>query len=669
MNNRSFCSPAISRRGLPVVFAGLLALALPAFAGDAPAWMHALVGVPLPAHDEKTDAALLYSEEIVNVQSADKIKTTVRRAYKILRPDGRGYGTLVVPFGVRQKITSMHGWTIPADGKDYEVKDKEALETSLRSIAGSELVSDMKDKVLQIPAADPGNIVGYEYEMEEQPYALQDVWRFQGESPVRETRYTLQLPPGWEYKASWLNAPEVRPAQSGNQYQWVLSDVKEIRREDEMPPFPAVVGQMILSFFPSGGAGPEKSFANWPQMGTWYLDLTSGRNQASPEIQQKAAALTAGAATPLAKIRALAAFVQSDIRYVAIELGIGGWQPHTAGDVFIHRYGDCKDKAVLLNSMLREIGVDSYYVAINAERGSVTPEVPPHLGAFNHVILAIKIPAGVDDTYLFATIQHPKLGKILFFDPTNELTPLGEISGFLQANYGLLVTPDGGELVQLPMQPTAMNSIRRTGKLTLDSDGTLKGDFEETRLGDRAAEQRAALRSATRDSDRVKPIEALLANSLSTFQVTQASLANLKETDRPFGYKYSVVAEAYAKYAGSLLLVRPRVLGSKSSALLETKEPRKFAVEFDGPTRDTDSFEFTLPPGYVVDELPPAVDADYGFASYHSKSEVTGNLLRYTRVFEVKQLTVPLSKIDDLKKLYRIINGDERNTAVLKPAR
>jgi len=113
--------------------------------------------------------------------------------------------------------------------------------------------------------------------------------------------------------------------------------------------------------------------------------------------------------------------------------------------------------------------------------------------------------------------------------------------------------------------------------------------------------------------------------------------------------------------------VRPRVLGSNSSDLLETKEPRKYPVEFDGPSRDTDTFEIALPAGYEVDDLPPPVDADYGFASYHSKTEVTGNMLKYTRTFEVKELSVPLNKVEELKKLYRLIAGDERNTAVLKP--
>ena len=637
-------------------------------AGDAPGWMHALVNVPLPAHDEKTDVVLLYSERIVTVQSADKIKITVREAYKILRPSGREFGTLAVSYNSHSKITGMRGWCIPAQGKDYEVKDKEAMEISLPKIDGSELVSDVKDKLLRIPAADPGNIVGYEYEEEEQPFVLQDVWHFQESNPVREAHYTLQLPSGWEYKVTWMNYPEAKPAQSGNQSQWVVSEVKGIKHENNMPPWQGVAGQMIVSFFPSGGSAQNQGFQNWKQMGIWYQGLTSGRRDASPELKQKVASLTTSASTPLAKMKTLGDFAQRDIRYVAIELGIGGWQPHAAAEVFNHHYGDCKDKATLMGAMLHEIGIDSYYVVINSERGSVTPDTPAHMGGFDHAIIAIKLPEGATDSSLVATMTHPKLGKILFFDPTDELTPFGQLNGALQANYGLLVTPDGGDLVELPKLPSAMNGIQRTAKLSLSATGTVSGEVHETQVGDRAWSQRWALRTVTRDADKIKPIETLLSHSLATFQITKASVGNLQLTDQPFVYNYSVVAQNYAKPAGNLLLVRPRFIGNKSSDLLETKEPRKYPVEFDGPSQDTDTFEITLPAGYEVDDLPPPVNADYSFASYHSKTEVNGNTLRYTRTFEVKELSVPLSKVEDLKKLYRMIAGDERNTAVLKPA-
>jgi len=636
-------------------------------AGDAPPWMHALVNAPLPEHDEKTDAVLLYSETNVNVISADKVKTTVREAYKILRPDGRRHGTARVYYrSPGQKVTSLHGWCIPAQGKDYEVKDKEALDVSPPGVEGGELIDDARAKILQIPAPDPGNIVGYEYEVEEQPLVLQDSWDFQEISPVRESHYSLQLPAGWEFKASFLNYPEVKPTPTGNNlWQWTVSDVKGIRREEEMPPFEGVAGLMIVSFFPPGGAA-GKEFSNWREMGTWYWNLENDRFAASPQIKQEVTALTTSASTVLDKMNVLASFVQHDIRYVSIELGIGGWQPHLAQDVFAHRYGDCKDKANLLRSMLQQIGVSSFPVAINTERGSITPQTPAYRG-FDHQIIAIQLPDGVVSPTLIATLQHPKLGKLLFFDPTNEWTPFGQIGGYLQANYGLLMTPDGGELVELPTQSSAMNSIVRTAKLTLDPSGMLQGHVKEVRLGDRAWYERGRLLTMTRDADRVKPIESLLGGSLSNFRVTSARLVNLQQTSLPFGFEYSFEAVNYAKNAGGLLLVRPRVIGTKSSALLETKEPRKFPIEFEGPVQDTDNFEITLPAGYEVDDLPPPVDAEFGFASYHSKTEAKGNTIEYTRTFEVKELSVPVSKADELKKFYRIIASDERNTAVLKP--
>lgn len=650
------------------IVALLVATGEPLSAGtDAPPWMHALVNAPLPPHDENTDAVLLYSEKNITVVSADKIRIVVRRAYKILRPGGRDLGTVVVFLNSNRKVTSLHGWCIPAQGKDYAIGDKEAMEVSPPKIAGSELIADVKAKIIHIPAPDPGNLIGYEYEVQEHPLVLQQTWEFQGENPVRESRFSLQLPAGWEYKAAWLNYPEMNPTQVGaSQWQWLVGNVKEIRKEEKMPPMDGLAGQMIVSFFPPGDPA-TKGFSNWRQMGDWYRGLTADRLKASPEIEAEVKELTAGLPSQLEKMQALASFVQHDIRYVAIELGIGGWQPHPAAEIFTHRYGDCKDKATLLSSMLQEIGVDSYYVIINSERGSVSAATPAH-NAFDHAILAIRLPETLTDPSLTATVQHPTLGRLLFFDPTSELIPFGHIGGYLQANWGLLVSPSGGELIELPQQPPTMSGIHRVAQLTLNANGTLQGQVQEIRLGDQALFQRRALRYVTNDADRIKPIENLLSGSLSNFRIIKASLMNLQPTDRPFIVTYTFEADGYAKMVGNLLLVRPRVIGVKSSGILETKEPRQFPVEFDGPAMDRDNFEITIPAGFVVDDLPPPVDVDFNFASYHSKTEANNNIITYTRTFEVKELSVPVSKAEELKKFYRIVASDERNTAVLKPA-
>jgi len=122
MNNRSFCSPvppapAISSRRRILLAWVLLGVALGplygprhALAADAPAWLHAVASAPLPDHDEKTDAVLLYSERTVAVQSLDKIKIHVRVVYKILRPSGRDYGVVGVSFNAHSKINGLRGW-------------------------------------------------------------------------------------------------------------------------------------------------------------------------------------------------------------------------------------------------------------------------------------------------------------------------------------------------------------------------------------------------------------------------------------------------------------------------------------------------------------------------------------------------------------------------------
>ena len=672
---KSFYSRALRPRGINMrrsivlgIFATLL-LGSPAIrASDAPGWMHAAAANPIPAHDDKTAAALLYSEDILAVQPNGKIKLTERRVYKILRPAGKDFGTIRADFDAETRITAIHGWCIPAQGKDYEVKDKDAVETALAGILNGELATDIRTKILIIPASEPGNVVGYEIEQELRPYILQQTWDFQEGVPTAEAKFTLQMPSGWEYKSSFMNHADIAPVSAGsNQWQWTVKDVPGIREEEDMPPFRAIAGEMVVALIPPGGSASQ-GFQNWKEMGAWEFKLTQGRRDSSPEIKQKVASLTAGSTTTLAKMQALAKFVQGDIRYVAIELGIGGFQPHPAGDIFAHRYGDCKDKATLMSSMLHEIGVDSYYLDIHTHRGGAAPDRPAMLGWFNHEILAVKLPADVTGTTLVATIEHPSLGRLLIFDPTDDITQFGRIRGALQGNYGLLVSSDGGDLLRLPTLKTMSSGVHRTGKLAITANGTLSGDFHESYIGDPATDERMYLRSVTKAADRSASIETLASHSLPTFHLTKLELLNRDFLEQPFGYNYSLVSEGYGKKAGNLLLLRPRVIGNLSSGLLETKEPRKYAVEFEGPRLDTDIFEITLPAGYEVDDLPPPVDLDYPFASYHSKSEVKDGVLKYSRTFEVKDVAVTFSELENLRKFYRAIAGDERNTAVFKPS-
>jgi hypothetical protein len=157
-------------------------------------------------------------------------------------------------------------------------------------------------------------------------------------------------------------------------------------------------------YFPSDPKLRAKTTGTWNDIGIWYAGLTSGSRDATPAIKQKVAELTAGISDPVGRMKALTSYMQRQVRYVAIEIGTGGYQPHPAAAVFDHQYGDCKDKATLLSAMLHEIGIESYYVLIDVERGIVNPDFPST--RFNHAILAIRLPENVTNPSLFAVVRR-----------------------------------------------------------------------------------------------------------------------------------------------------------------------------------------------------------------------------------------------------------------------
>ena len=649
---------------LALLLAALVAPALAARAGS-PEWLKAAAREPLPPHPDDADAVQLLDEQVTTISDTGEIKTRYRVAYKILRPGGRGYGAVQVYFDNETRLTYLKGWCLPAEGKEYEVKEGDAVETSAFGFA---LYEETRYKVLLIPAADPGNVIGYEYEQKERPYILQTVWSFQDTLGLRRGRFALELPEGWEFDAVWVNHEEVEAQRQGNnRWTWELVDVPAIEWEAAMPPYKAVAGRLVVLLYPTRPALQAKSHRSWRELGQWYGGLAAGRRQATPEMYHKVAELTAGQGTLPEKMRALAAFAQRDIRYVAIEIGIGGYQPHLAQEIFSNRYGDCKDKATLLSTMLREIGVESYYVFINTRRGVVEPSHPPAL-IFDHAILAIRLPANLAAENLYAAVEHPQLGRLLFFDPTDSITPLGQLPSYLQANYGLLVTEDGGELVKLPLLEPRVNRLERTARFTLSAAGALAGQVQEVRWGGPAKERRASLID-TPAPERRKVLENFLATALPGFTLQTVEVENLEEYDKDLVVRYRFVAPSYAKAAGDLLLLRPRVLGQKGDDVLERQKKgkaRQYPVEFPSAELHSDVFEIELPAGYAVDELPPPVELDTDFIAYKSRIEVNGGVLRYQREYTVKDVRVPTERLEELKKFYRQVAADERASVVLK---
>jgi len=641
----------------------LLCISLPtcAFAGI-PDWFREAARSPLPSCPEDTRAVVLLSDQTTTVRDSGEIDTVYRRVVKILRPQGRDQGTIVVFADNETRIASLKAWSITAKGQEFEVKEKDAVETGLSE---GVLYADNRKKVLQIPGSEPGAIVGYEYQQRRRPFVLEDEWFFQEDIPVALGRMILRLPPSWEFKSYWSNHNAVEPtATRQGEWTWQLQNVPAIDMQRLMPPREAVAGWAALHYYP-GQNGQRSARDSWQDIAVWFNHLSSDRNQPTPDIQQQVAKLTAGLTTQIDKIRALSTFVQRDVRYVEIKIGIGGFQPHPAQDIFFNRYGDCKDKATLLSAMLRVIGVDSYYVLINSSRGVIHAEVPSL--AFNHAILAIRLPPEASDAGIYSNMDDPQIGQVFFFDPTDQVTPFGFLPTSLQANLGLVVAGAGGKLVELPLLPPTLNRFLRSGQLSLSPDGTLTATVQEVRMGFPAALRRAELLGMP-EAARRRFFEDVISASVSGATLVDYQIEGLNDSGSNLIFKYRFFAPNYAKLVSGLMLVRPRVLGQKGDDVMEDKKKREYPVEFDHTALETDLFDIVLPAGFTVDELPSPSSSVFGFGQYKSQFKTQGNILHYQRDYQINQVEVPVDQLSNLKQFFRDIAEDESNTAVLKKA-
>jgi hypothetical protein len=655
---RMWCSVPTNRQ-LSKALLCTAVLAGTAFASS-PQWFRDAAKTSLPTYEPSTEAVVLLDEQITTVSDSGEVKTTYRVVKKILTAHGRDEGMVGIPYDGETKVSNVHAWSQPLQGNEYELKEKDAIETQAFS---EELYSDMRAKILRLPA-EPGSIIGYEYEKKGRPRVYMDGWEYQDTIPVVLSRYTLVLPSNWEMETYWVNRPKAEPQHVGNSFTWEERNIAAMKEEDSMPSWHAVVPRMSVAFFPGSGKS-GKAHTSWAEVGSFFYSLSNPQRQVTPAIQAEAAQLTAGKTTFIDKVRAIAAFAQRDVRYVAIEIGIGGLQPHTAESILKNKYGDCKDKATLMSALLRTAGINSYFLSVHTRRGYVAPDAPSAY-TFNHEIIAIEVPKGEKLPASFQSlVTHSKLGTLLIFDPTDEITPVGQLPRYLQSNYGLLVQEQGSDLIPLPIPAPESNGLTRTAKLNLTPEGTLSGEVREIRTGVEATTKRYQLRGLP-PNERRKTVENFLSTALSAFSVKDFAVENLDDNEKDLVVTYKFETTGYTKNMGPLVLMRPRVIGSNAEYIDFNKKGRKYPVELETVAQHQDEFDITLPAGWSVDELPPPTKVEQPGLSYVSQASFAGQTLTYKRTYKISDVRFPVEKFGDLRAFYTKVQQDERSSAVLK---
>jgi transglutaminase-like putative cysteine protease len=652
----------------PLLAAAILAAAsVPGLAGifsknqPVPDWALQASKTHTPDYAKDASSVILYEEYLESVDASGRATERHRKVVRILKPQGRNTGNAACSVGYDEdeKVNYFRAWTIAADERQYQAQDTDFAEVGDTSIPV--MLSTQKARVALPPAVDVGATVVCESEELLQPYLHETVWEFQRSVPIVFEALEVDLPPGRSHSQAWHSFKSVPPVEiSPNHWRWELKDIPglDLRDIPSRPEWAALAARMSVQW---GEAAVEGTDNQWKAIGQWVTALEADRPVPSPEITSYTQSLIAGAPDFYTRLSRITDAVQKNIRYFVVMRGIGGLQANHAGDIFRNRYGDCKDKTTLLIAMLRVANINAWYVPVDDHRGIVDPDDPSLYG--NHMITAIEIPADVNDPRLMAIVKAYDGKRYLIFDPTNERTPVGNLPSYLQGSYATLAAGPDSQVIALPVLPPDANGNVRKGTFALAADGTLTGEVNTVHSGPEGAELRLDLKESD-EKERRDSLEMAIAHDVPGVVLNSFEFVQPPDLSKPLEVRYKLTAPQYAHHAGSLLLVRPRVVGSH--AVPFDDKPRTVPIELNATGRWTDSFDITLPPGYVVDETPDPVNLDLDFASYHSNTEAKGNQLHYEREFVLKQVQLPASRAADFRKLEGTILMDEKGTAVLK---
>lgn len=639
----------------------LSATSVPALAvgDDAPSWLLQAAAIKTPAYEKDVQAVVLVDDGNMTVGDDGKVTTVAKYAIRILSREGRRYASASISYRTDTgKVREMHAWLIRPSGEPKKYGKDQTLDFAF----DNDVYNESRRKLISaVDDADAGMIFGYEVVTEERPFFNQDLWHFQGaEIPVISSRYSLTLPTNWRVTSVTFNHPKVEPAVSGSTYVWEVRNLPPLKDEPASPEMTNLAPRLAVSYFPQDGAGPNngRTFDNWTEVSRWYSALSDPQYAPTEALSAKAKQLTAGARTELDKIRAIARYAQ-DIQYISIQIGVGGYRPHSAADIFAKSYGDCKDKANLMRAMLSTLNIQSYLVLIFAGDPTYVREEWASPNWFNHCIIAVKVS---DETVVPSVMTHPKLGRLLIFDATDEITPVGDLPDHEQGSFALIAAGDDGVLLRMPTTPPEANSLDRNTNVILAADGSISATVSERSKGQTAADERRLFRGRSRP-EYMGVIEKWITRSANGAKLTKVEPVDSR-VEGLFALDVEFTAFGYGQVMQDRLLVfRPAIVVRQGSITL-TEAKRWYPIVLQAEAYN-ETVNVKLPAGFVVDEMPDAIKLDSSFGTFSAKYEVKDGNLVFTRSLVQRAATIPVEDYAKVKKFFDGMRVADQSPVVL----
>lgn len=521
-------------------------------------------------------------------------------------------------------------------------------------VSTSPIYSDQKIVRMSLSGVTVGTILDVEFTVEERNPALKDdftqTYVFTPGASIERARLVLDVPSSMKpiIREENLDFKRItRTSGDRTRYLWSRDTTPKIRRE----PFASDSNGVVMRVRVGGPL-------SWDDVSRWYAGLARERYLATPTLSRTVDSLVAGAKTRDDSIRAVHRWVAQDIRYVGIELGIGGYQPRMPDTVIATGYGDCKDKATLFVAALDHLGIKAYPVLLSinatARRDLPTPQ------QFNHEIAAVALASG----------------GYQLVDLTSSYNAYGELPSSIQGGFGLLVFPDGRNLeVTIPVDAPASNVQTTRIAGVLSSDGKFEGHYVETGVGSIAAGMRAAFASPLDSAQRSNAARLVARKYFPNAEGDSLSAFNGKNYSAPARVSLRILNADATTTAGTVeLLNNPfssfarMTTAADDIARLPTRRFPIDASKIVGRLTGVSEFRVTLPAGWHA-RLPTNVSATSVFGSYTATYSQDGrDFIISRRMVGGTGIFMP-SRVNELVAWLRAIGRDDTKFIVLeKPA-
>jgi hypothetical protein len=602
---------------------------------------------------EKALAVVLHNVAAVEISSAGEAKTHVRKAFAILKSAGENFGILseaVAPF---RKIKNLKGWLILPDGSTRTLADKDKVEMSLPGANGN--YDETRVLLARLPEVKAGAIAAFEYDIEENDYtSLFQRFVFQEQEAVQFAQFSVALPEGWQLnKAEWRTEGIVYE-QTGNRHLWTARGLPYQPEEPLTPSWHFLSRRVAVTCYSPNGAKAAQ-FGDWPSVARWCAEMHQPQAALDETVAAQAKQLTQGLKTSAEKVQAIAAFVRDEIRYVAVEIDKGRWQPRPASTTLYNRYGDCKDKTTLMRAMLKAVEIPSLPVLANTSY-AVNPALPTPF-QFNHCIIGIPLlnlpnvtpasTAGAEDW--------------LFFDPTHPTHQLGELPTPLQGNFVLVAETNDAKLQRLPYHAPTDFRRRYRADAVLSAGGSFAAEVTITDFKNWAAESRYE-RSAMPQE---KQIEAWRAAFSSTVSAPAISNYQAGTQGDSAWVSFQLRGSRYLVEAGPLKLLKVDFFNPSAPPEL-TAGQRHHPIWHGPPMQVEIEIVWHLPPGRSAEVDMPAFKSTCGAADLSSAVVLQGDKLRFTSRLQQTGKLLPPEQYETAKKFSRDLSAVKGLTVVLK---